>query len=1069
MSQVNRLDLLFGTRRTVLLLCAVSLARLTGCGGRETQERRLETALLSQRFTISRFARQSSWSLCTVADSAAAIPRVHCDEPPRPGTQRFDDLSRAIRDSRSWLQSTPTPHALRLRALADLPWIDSDPAAPDRLVSTLDRAAASAPNDAIVLNDLAAAYLTLGERQQRLRPMLAALDAVQRAVARDSLLGTALFNRALILERLYLIGSARTAWTRYLAVERSEAWRHEAELHNARVLERLGSQAWTFSLDSLLARPDTAAMRDVMTRTRQAPQAAREFGLSMLSDWGAAVASGQQARSERILALGRSIAAASDALGSDSTLSFELARIDSFAAAPDRLRTLADGYVQLGDGRRLFQAPKFEEALPVLESAGTRLRSVGSLAAGLAQYYVAASRVSLGDYSGGDRVFQRILAEAGSRQPSLTGRSMLGLGVSQVRRGNYDGASTWYRAALPHLTRARDNQSIGFAYYLLAESLGFTGRTIASHDTSYRAIQTLSLFRGSPQLYQQLSRLAADARGEGLTRASLAITDEILDVANALGRPDLLALALCSRARDRLAVDDADGARRDMEKAEVWAERMPPGRGLDRIRAIVLLTRGVVTRPRDARAALGFLTQAVEGLRRFETDAFLPSALYEAGVTARQVADSMQARAWLEEAIGSIEHQTSRLRTGEDRVAFSETAENVFDTMIGMEIERDRGDLAFDYLERARRVVTVSTSSATPARPVNHECRTPACIGPALPNDLLLVEYVVLRDRIVVWTASRRGWRYRSIAYSRDSLSALIGRLPSELASDHPSTSGALSQLFELLMRPVELELAHAQRLAIVPDRELHRVPFAALWDSRTRRYAVQAYEIRTVPSAEFLLTSLRVQSPRRGDGSTLVVGEPSLDQAAAGGLARLPGAQREARAVAGLYPNGKLVMAQDASRETIMKLLPRYSAFHFAGHAISDVDRPEFSYLALARDSLTDGRLRAWEIARLRLSNMQVVVLSACTTLSPRATRNGTMAGLAYSFLRAGVPATISTLWDVADEATTDLLIGFHRHLASGESVPQALRVAQLEAMKATDAHSRAPQTWAAFTYTGP
>jgi CHAT domain-containing protein len=78
-------------------------------------------------------------------------------------------------------------------------------------------------------------------------------------------------------------------------------------------------------------------------------------------------------------------------------------------------------------------------------------------------------------------------------------------------------------------------------------------------------------------------------------------------------------------------------------------------------------------------------------------------------------------------------------------------------------------------------------------------------------------------------------------------------------------------------------------------------------------------------------------------------------------------------------------------------------------------------------------------------------------------------MAGLAYSFLRAGVPATISTLWDVADEATTDLLIGFHRHLASGESVPQALRVAQLEAMKATDAHSRAPQTWAAFTYTGP
>jgi len=1069
MSQVNRLSLPLGTRRTALLLGAVSLASLTGCGRRETSERRLESAVLRQRFTISRFAGQSSWSPCTVADSAAAIPRVHCAGSPSPGTQHFDELSRAIRESRSWLLSASTPHALRLRALADLPWIDSDPAAPDRLVSTLDRAAASAPNDAIVLNDLAAAYLTLGEKQQRLRPMLAALDAVQRAVTRDSLLGTALFNRALILERLHLIGSARTAWTRYLAVERTEAWRHEAELHIARVLERLGSHAWTFSLDSLLERPDTAAIREVTTRTRQASQTAREFGLSMLSDWGAAVTSGQQARSERILSLARSIATTSDAFGSDSTLSFEVARIDSFAVAPERLRTLAEGYVQLRDGRRLYEASKFDEALPVLEPAATRLRSEGSLAAGFAQWYAAVSHVNLGHYGDADRLFRQILAETGSRQPSLTGRTMLSLGVSQVRRGNYDGASNWYRAALPDLTRAHDNQSIGFAYYLLAESLGYAGRTIASHDTSYRAIQMLSAFRGSVPLYQQLSRLAADARGDGLTHASLAIMDEVLDVANVLRAPDLLAAALCYRARDRLAVDDSDGARRDVENAQLWAERMPRGRGLDRIRAMVLITRGVVTRSRDARAAFSLLTQAAEAFRGFETDAFLPMALYEAGITARQLTDSMRANALLEEAIESIEHQASRLRASEDRVAFSETAENVFDTMIGMEIERDRGDLAFDYLERGRRVVTASTSSPAQVGGPNHACRTPACIGAALPNDFLLIEYVVLRDRIVVWTASRRGWGYHAIAYARDSLSALIGRLPNELASDHPAPSGALGRLFELLMRPIETELTHAERLAIVPDRELHRVPFAALWDSRTRRYAVQAYEIRTVPSAEFLLTSLQVQAGRRGDGSTLVVGEPSLDSAAAGGLARLPGAQREARTVAGLYPNGKLVMAGDASRETIMKLLPRYSAFHFAGHAISDVDRPEFSYLALARDSSTDGRLRAWEIARLRLSNMQVVVLSACTTLNPRATRNGTMAGLAYSFLQAGVPATISTLWDVADEATTDLLIGFHRHLASGESIAQALRVAQLEAMKATDAHSRAPQTWAAFTYTGP
>ena len=1069
MSQINRLDIPLGARVILLLLCAGSIAGSAGCrGGRDTQEQRLEAALLSQRFTVPRFARQSSWARCINTDSTTVIPRLRCAPAPSPGTRQSRELAQAIRESQAWLQTGGTPNAVRLRGLADLPWIGSDRAVVERLVSTLERAAAAAPNDAIILNDLAAAYLALAERQQRLRPMLAALDAVQRALEHDSSLVTALFNRALILERLYLIGSALPAWDHYLAVERAEPWRHEAELHRARIVERLGSQSRALSLDSLLARSDTAAQREVNALARRAPQAARDLGLSMLSGWGTALMSGQRDRSEQILALARTIARPLDALGSDSTLTRELGRIDSLATAPRQLSALANGYMRLGEGKRLYLQSEFEAALPVLEAAAGRLRTVGSLSAGWARYYAAVSRVSLRDYRGGDQLLQHILAEAGHRQPSLTGRTMLALGTSQVRRGNFDRASTWYRDAIPHLTRAHDDQSIGFAYYLLGESLGLTGRTLASHDTSYRAIQSLSPFRGSSQLYTQLARLAADARGEGLTRASLAIIGEVIDVANATGRPDFVALALCSRARDRLTVGDVDGAQRDMENADDWAERMPRTRGFDRIRATVLLTRGVITRARDARAAVGLLAQAVQAWRSFETDAFLPMALYEASVTARQVADSTRAYALLTEAIGTIEHQTSRIRSSEDRVAFSETTENVFDAMIAMEIERNRGDLAFDYLERARQVVTRWTSSPTSPAAINRECPTTvSCVATRLPNDLLLLEYVVLRDQIVVWTISRRGWQYHPVPISRDSLSTLIARLPNELASDQPANSIALSQLYELLLRPAARQLAQVRRIAIVADRELHRVPFTALWDRERRQYAVEAYEIRTAPSAEFLLASQRPQSPRHGSASALIIGEPSLDPNA--GLPRLPGAKREARAVADLYGSAKLVMGGDASRAKIVTLLPRYRTVHFAGHAISDVDEPEYSYLALARDSSSDGRLHAWEIGRLRLSNLQVVVLSACTTLSPRATRNGTMAGLAYSFLRAGVPATISTLWDVVDEPTTSLLIGFHKHLARGESAPNALRLAQLEAIRSGDASSRAPRTWGAFTYTGP
>ena len=66
----------------------------------------------------------------------------------------------------------------------------------------------------------------------------------------------------------------------------------------------------------------------------------------------------------------------------------------------------------------------------------------------------------------------------------------------------------------------------------------------------------------------------------------------------------------------------------------------------------------------------------------------------------------------------------------------------------------------------------------------------------------------------------------------------------------------------------------------------------------------------------------------------------------------------------------------------------------------------------------------------------------------------------------RAGVPATISTLWDVNDDVTTELLVEFHRRFASGTSAAEALRLAQLQVMRSTQ---REPRAWAAFIYTGP
>jgi len=251
-----------------------------------------------------------------------------------------------------------------------------------------------------------------------------------------------------------------------------------------------------------------------------------------------------------------------------------------------------------------------------------------------------------------------------------------------------------------------------------------------------------------------------------------------------------------------------------------------------------------------------------------------------------------------------------------------------------------------------------------------------------------------------------------------------------------------------------------------VPDRELFRLAFPALWDRETGGYLVQQYELRTLPNAEFLRSAANAR--RAGTAaSALVVGNPTLDRSLVATLPSLPDAAREADQVARLY-GARVLGGADARRGAVVARLPGATVFHFAGHAVFNNEQPELSYLALAAGD-GGGILQAREIGMLRLPNLRVVVLSACSTLNPRPSRAGGNAGLAYSFLRAGAPATVSTVWDVGDEPTSQVLVEFHRRLASGVPAPEALRLAQVALLQDPRSELRAPAAWAAFVYTGP
>jgi CHAT domain-containing protein len=149
-----------------------------------------------------------------------------------------------------------------------------------------------------------------------------------------------------------------------------------------------------------------------------------------------------------------------------------------------------------------------------------------------------------------------------------------------------------------------------------------------------------------------------------------------------------------------------------------------------------------------------------------------------------------------------------------------------------------------------------------------------------------------------------------------------------------------------------------------------------------------------------------------------------------------------------------------------VLKALPDTNAVHFAGHAIADPERPEVSRLLLAPDDEdTLGALFAGDIDRLRLPNLELVVLAACETAAGRLARGTGVMSLARAFLYAGAHSVVATLWPIDDKESGSLFLAFHRQWIGGLAPAQALRAAQLEALHA----GHAPREWAAVvTFVG-
>jgi CHAT domain-containing protein len=197
----------------------------------------------------------------------------------------------------------------------------------------------------------------------------------------------------------------------------------------------------------------------------------------------------------------------------------------------------------------------------------------------------------------------------------------------------------------------------------------------------------------------------------------------------------------------------------------------------------------------------------------------------------------------------------------------------------------------------------------------------------------------------------------------------------------------------------------------------------------------------------------------------------PGSGGAARVGSQPLPGTRIEALTLARSLGDRMATTVLSGRQATRAGLLDRLrtappALLHLAVHGIGTADDPAMAHLKLSpvgpAGEACLGVVCFDDIALLDLSALELVVLSACSTMRGRIRRGEGVLALAWAFRAAGARAVVSTRWEVNDLGSCLYWRAFYDTLAGGGSVAAAMQAGG-DSLRA-DANFAAPRHWGAY-----
>ena len=546
----------------------------------------------------------------------------------------------------------------------------------------------------------------------------------------------------------------------------------------------------------------------------------------------------------------------------------------------------------------------------------------------------------------------------------------------------------------------------------------------------------------------------------GRSREAVEAFNAAEDALNSSERRDLITKEVAQRQRYHLTSFRSQAAlvqaRQDADAARQLGENLPLRSRLDQDATEAYLISSL-----KLALAAGETEQAhvwTEKLILLRQKQLVPGRLASASPERQAVLQDLQIRqqqlATLDEQLKTTQQaKTSKTGTGQEETTVSRTGKDL------ETLERERKAAR----SRLKEFVTqLKQNHPDWAALVMAEPADLATIQAALQPDQALLQYVLLPEQGWLFLVTGDDMISLDLGVGRQQLAPLIQQYRWQLQTpaatrgftlDPTSVQRAVTvdaprELSRRLLQPALDKLTNQRRLIIVPNGDLHFLPFAAL--PVDGHYLIERFTLSTLSSASLLARTRPATVPPHP--RLLALANPVQT-----GLDPLPGAEAEVQAIGAHYPDPdkRLYFREHAQRSVLVGHDLRGWTLHLAVHG-------QAGAMNTTRLRLSDGDLTLADVWNLYLDDAPMVVLSACQTALGEHLSGDEVVSLANGFLFAGARTLIATLWPVPDEPTRRLMEAFY------DSFPGDPSVALAQAQRAQIQAGRDPYDWAGFVVGG-